>query len=115
MIALISDIHGNVSALERVLAEIRTLNVERLICLGDVAGYYPDVDACCALLESAGAICLQGNHDWYLATGNECPRSNSANRCLELQHEVTSEATKRWLGSLPTRITQFGLDCFHEG
>ena len=40
-IAIISDIHGNLIALERVLADLRTRGIDRTVCLGDVVGYGP--------------------------------------------------------------------------
>jgi len=62
MIAVISDIHANLEALEAVLADIATKRVESIFCLGDVVGYGPDPKAC---LDRAMAFefTIMGNHD----------------------------------------------------
>ena len=68
-IALISDIHGNYEALTAVLAECDRLGVSSIYCLGDVVGYYSQVNECCDELRSRAIPCLMGNHDWYMAGG----------------------------------------------
>ena len=47
MIALISDIHGNFTALKEVLKEIDKIGIGEIYCLGDVVGYYTEVNECC--------------------------------------------------------------------
>ena len=85
MIGIISDVHGNYSALSRVLARLDALGVSRIICLGDTAGYYCQVNECCDALRERAVFSVMGNHDWYLARQQRCPRSNSAN-ALSLIH-----------------------------
>lgn len=63
MIAIISDIHANLEALEAVLREIRSERIGTIVCLGDVVGYNADPSACIRLLRDAGALCVAGNHD----------------------------------------------------
>ena len=46
-IGLISDIHGNYEALKAVLAELDRMNISEIYCLGDVVGYYSQVNECC--------------------------------------------------------------------
>ncbi len=60
--AILSDIHGNLPALEAVLADIAQLDVDRVVCLGDVVGYGPSPNEC---LDRATefAFCILGNHD----------------------------------------------------
>ena len=62
MIAIISDIHANLEALEAVLADIAPKHVESLFCLGDVIGYGPEPAAC---LDRAMEFdfTIMGNHD----------------------------------------------------
>jgi diadenosine tetraphosphatase ApaH/serine/threonine PP2A family protein phosphatase len=62
MWAVLSDIHGNLEALEAVLADIAKHPVSRVVCLGDVVGYGPSPIEC---LERAGKwdLVLLGNHD----------------------------------------------------
>lgn len=60
--AIISDIHGNLQALQTVLQDIQTQNCDQIICLGDVVGYGPDPQACVDLVRDFDA-CILGNHD----------------------------------------------------
>ena len=60
--AIISDIHGNLEALETVLRDIESQGCEEIICLGDVIGYGPDPLACVDLAMKVDC-CILGNHD----------------------------------------------------
>jgi putative phosphoesterase len=61
-VAVISDIHGNLPALETVVLKIR--HVDAVICLGDVVNYGPWSDACLELLNTLpGLTLLEGNHE----------------------------------------------------
>jgi diadenosine tetraphosphatase ApaH/serine/threonine PP2A family protein phosphatase len=62
-IALISDIHGNLPALENALSAIRQEKVDAVYCLGDIVGYGASPNECVALLRSASIPCILGNHD----------------------------------------------------
>lgn len=64
MDAVISDIHGNLEALEAVLEAIRQLGASRIICLGDLVGYGPDSLAC-VRRSAEWEVVLAG--DWDLA------------------------------------------------
>lgn len=115
MIGIISDVHGNYSALRTVLAKLDALGVSRIICLGDTAGYYSQVNECCEALRERNIFSVMGNHDWYLARNERCPRSNSANACLDYQQRVVTSQNLAWLGSLPERSTEDGLSVVHGG
>ena len=60
-IAVISDVHGNLEALEAVLARIDALQIDAIYSLGDVVGYGPDPDACVALTARRCRLRLMGN------------------------------------------------------
>jgi predicted phosphodiesterase len=62
-VAVISDVHGNLAALEAVLAEIDAEGVDEIWCLGDMTGYGARPAECVALVRARAAICLAGNHD----------------------------------------------------
>lgn len=113
--ALISDIHGNLAALQAVLARIDALGIARVLCLGDMGGYYPDVDAVCDLLRARAIPSLMGNHDWYLAGHVPCPRSDSANRCLDHQRATMRGDTLAWLQSLEPSAEWDGIRVAHGG
>jgi len=61
--ALISDIHGNLEALQAVLADIRTQQVDETWCLGDVIGYGPNPCECLDLVIRNCRTTILGNHD----------------------------------------------------
>ena len=65
-IALISDLHANEVALGAVLADIKRVGVDRIICLGDVATLGPHPESVLQTLRDLGCPCIQGNHDAFL-------------------------------------------------
>jgi diadenosine tetraphosphatase ApaH/serine/threonine PP2A family protein phosphatase len=60
-VAIISDIHSNLTALQAVLQDCR--DCDRVWCLGDVVGYGPEPSACIAAVRSVAEVCIAGNHD----------------------------------------------------
>jgi predicted phosphodiesterase len=62
MYAVISDIHGNLEALEAVLNDVPE-EVETIYCLGDVIGYGASPDECCDIVRDVGMPVISGNHD----------------------------------------------------
>ena len=62
-LALLSDIHANLPALEAVLAEVEATGVDEVWCLGDVVGYGAQPNECSDLVRERCAVCLVGNHD----------------------------------------------------
>ena len=68
-VAVISDIHANLHALEAVLAEIEREGADEVWCLGDVVGYGPQPNECCALVRERASLCLCGNHDLAVLGG----------------------------------------------
>jgi predicted phosphodiesterase len=62
-LAILSDIHANLPALEAVLSDTADTDVAELWCLGDVVGYGADPNACTELVKERCARCLVGNHD----------------------------------------------------
>jgi len=62
MIAIVSDIHSNLEALESVLKDIESKGIKEIICLGDVVGYGPN-PAECAEISRNFKLTMMGNHD----------------------------------------------------
>lgn len=115
MIAIISDIHGNYVALKQVLHTIDKMGVSEIYCLGDVVGYYSQVNECCDDLRMRDVKCVMGNHDWYLVSGTSCPRSRSVNDCLAYQRQVITQVNKRWISSFPVVRHVYGVTMVHGG
>lgn len=70
-VAVFSDIHSNLEALDAVLADIGRRGISRLYCLGDIVGYAADPAGCLARVRESGAHILMGNHDEAVATDAE--------------------------------------------
>jgi predicted phosphodiesterase len=62
MYAVISDIHGNLEALEAVLRDFPD-GVDTVYCLGDVIGYGANPNECCDVVRESGMPTITGNHD----------------------------------------------------
>lgn len=63
LIAILSDIHANLPALEAVLKDARECEVNHLVVLGDIVGYGASPAECVAVIRKLGASCVMGNHD----------------------------------------------------
>lgn len=114
-IGIISDIHGNYEALKTVLAELDAMKVTEIYCLGDVVGYYSQVNECCDELRRREIPCLMGNHDWYMASGGFCPRSKSVNDCLVYQREVITAENIGWLRTFEMQRFVGNIHMVHGG
>lgn len=68
MKAIISDIHGHLSALTAVLSDIRSLGVSEIICLGDIVGGGPNPGECIDLVMQNCSIVVRGNNDPVIRT-----------------------------------------------
>ncbi|WP_304180852.1 metallophosphoesterase [Leptotrichia trevisanii] len=62
-IAILSDIHGNLEGLKKVLKIISKNKVDKIICLGDIFGYGIDSKDCYEILTKLGCNFIMGNHD----------------------------------------------------
>ena len=65
-VAVVTDIHGNLPALEAALARIEELGIERVYCGGDLVGYGPHPNEVCALIEQRGIPTIYGNYDYAI-------------------------------------------------
>jgi putative phosphoesterase len=70
-VAIITDIHGNLAALEAVLARIDELSIERIYCGGDLVGYGPHPNEVCALIQEHRIPTIYGNYDYAIARDEE--------------------------------------------
>jgi predicted phosphodiesterase len=113
--AIISDIHGNVEALQAVLADIKKQKIDSIVCLGDIVGYYPDPEKCVELVQKNVDLCVAGNHD-YASIGRIDTRNFTyyAFAAMEWTRANISEATKKYLGSMPLTIEKDGMFFTHS-
>jgi putative phosphoesterase len=66
-VAVITDIHGNLAALEAALAAIDAMGVDQIYCGGDLVGYGPHPNEVCALIEDRAIPTIYGNYDYAIA------------------------------------------------
>jgi predicted phosphodiesterase len=100
--AVISDLHANWEALTAVLAHIDAAGVDRIVCLGDVVGYYANPNECLQLIQERGITCLAGNHDRVAVGAKEPVRFGQAGKkaILWTREKMTPEACQL-LANLP--------------
>jgi predicted phosphodiesterase len=111
-IAVISDVHSNLLALDAVLANAGA--VDAVWHLGDVVGYGPEPDAVVDRLASIGAVGVRGNHDAAACGGAEIDWFNpDARSAMEWTRGVISDRTRAWLRALPERREGDGFTLVH--
>ena len=111
-IAVLSDIHANLPALDAVLADAG--RVDGIWHLGDVVGYGPDPDGVIARLRAVGAVGVRGNHDAAAAGGSEIDWFNpDARRAMEWTRTAISPDSLAWLKALPERRTVEPCELVH--
>jgi putative phosphoesterase len=66
-VAVMTDIHANLPALEAALARVEELGIERVYCGGDLVGYGPHPNEVCALIEDRAIPTIYGNYDYAIA------------------------------------------------
>lgn len=91
--ALIADIHGNLIALEAVLADAERRKVDRIVCLGDVAATGPQPREALERVADLGCPVVQGNTDeWLLSPEDEEePQDEDTRRIIEIDHWVREQ------------------------
>jgi predicted phosphodiesterase len=113
-VAVISDIHANLHALEAVLAEIESESVDAIWCLGDVVGYGPRPNECCDLVRRRAAVSLCGNHDLaVLGTLAVAEFTGDAAAAVRWTVGVLGAEERSWLGSLAPSAARPGVELFH--
>jgi len=115
-VAVITDIHGNLPALEAALARIEEQGIEEIYCGGDLVGYGPHPTEVCALLEARDIPTIYGNYDYAIARDLEdcgCAYVDQRDRELgrrsvEWTLAHTSPEAKAFMRSLPFDL-RFGV------
>jgi diadenosine tetraphosphatase ApaH/serine/threonine PP2A family protein phosphatase len=112
--AVISDIHGNLQALEAVLEDIVSDGADEVWCLGDVVGYGPHPNECCTLVRERTQLCLCGNHDLaVLGVLDISDFSGDAAVAARWTQGVLDDGNAEWLRSLAPRAERDGVELYH--
>ncbi|QCI66483.1 metallophosphoesterase family protein [Phreatobacter stygius] len=98
--AVIADVHGNVLALDAVLADIATRGVERIVNLGDCVSGPLWPRETCERLRGLGVTTVRGNHDRWVAAGEPAEMYPSD----RYAHDALDDSHRHWLGGLPHMV-----------
>ena len=113
-VAVISDIHANLHALEAVREAIDREAPDEIWCLGDLVGYGPQPDACCVWSAEHTAVCLAGNHDLgVLGTLDLTDFSDDAAAAAVWTRRVLGEPARTYLAELPSYGEREDVGLFH--
>jgi len=100
--AILSDIHANFQALQRVLKDAARLQIERFIICGDLVGYGAQPNECCQAIRELNAPVVRGNHDEAAVRPAKEEWFNAAARaCIQWTRETLSEDNLAFLRELP--------------
>ena len=105
-IAFISDIHGNLQALQTVLQRIDQHDFDMILCLGDIVGYGANPKECLQLVREREIPCVLGTHDEYVTIygmpGSQVERLRAeVQQVVAWTQSVLSMGELRWLAKLP--------------
>jgi diadenosine tetraphosphatase ApaH/serine/threonine PP2A family protein phosphatase len=113
-VAVVSDIHGNLHALEAVLSELEDEQPDELWCLGDLVGYGPQPNRCCEVVRARAEICLAGNHDLGVLGRIDLEDfSHDAARSARWTREELDDDVRSWLEGLQPQGERDGVQLFH--
>ena len=113
-VAAISDIHGNLYALEAVLDAVKEDNPDEIWSLGDVVGYGPRPNPCCRLVAERTQVGLAGNHDLAVLGLLDLDEfSHDAAFSARWTRAVLEDEWRTYLEGLPSQTKAAGAELFH--
>jgi predicted phosphodiesterase len=113
-IAVISDVHANLTALRAVLADIRGKGVDGYLCAGDLVGYGVHPNECIEVLQNLPLLSVVGNHDLVAVGAATTERCDWLARVtLEWTAERLSTDSRRYLEGLPAVASTGSITMTH--
>jgi predicted phosphodiesterase len=100
-IAVLSDIHSNLTALQAVQRECERRKVKEYYCLGDITGYGPHPAECIAIIRKICSAIVMGNHDEAVAGGGNLEMNWMAKAGIDYSIRHTTHEEREWLAGLP--------------
>lgn len=101
LIAIISDVHANLPALNTVLEDIEKRGIEKVFCCGDMLGYNPFVNEVAEIIKKRQIPCILGNHDHAVITGNTTWLNFAASEAIRWSMKHIKEENLAFIKSLP--------------
>lgn len=98
-IAIISDIHSNIAALKAVFTQIEKLNIDTVLCSGDIVGYHTFPNEVVEFLIEKDVISIGGNHDLDIINKKFNP--DKTPDIFEFTYNLLTTENLKWLTSLP--------------
>jgi predicted phosphodiesterase len=96
---ILSDIHANFEALKKLGSAVQDADLR--ICLGDVIGYYCQVNEVVDFVRRYDFLCIRGNHDDFLTAGCPAGASDAVRFGIEYADRIIDPDHRRWLAGLP--------------
>lgn len=115
MMAIISDVHANLAALEAVLADIDAQGCTEILSLGDVVGYNAEPEECVQLMKARAIPNILGNHDSYITTGQNCERSAVVAAIIDDHRIRLSADSAAWLRQSMRTLRRDDILFLHGG
>lgn len=105
-VVVFSDVHGNLTALDAALGEIRALAPDFVVCAGDIAQFGPQPNECIQRLAEQRIPCVRGNHDQDFLEpipirADTAPAARMVAEIHNWGHNQLSPHSKQYLASLP--------------
>ncbi len=114
LIRVISDVHGNGTALDAVMQSRPGADADVTLCLGDVVGYGAEPSACIRTVRESCELAVLGNHDAGVTGRESLEFFNSAGAAaVRWTREALSPDEAGWLESLPPEADAHGLHLCH--
>jgi len=113
LLAIISDIHANIDALDAVMEDIDTRKVDGIICLGDVVGYGAAPAECVSIIRNRCETTIMGNHDQMTAVPGVLLASEHVAAGIRHARTSLSEDELKWLAALPYQVSAYGCSFVH--
>lgn len=100
-VAVISDVHANLEALQ---AALRQIDADEVYCLGDLVDYGAQPNEVIRLIRERGAKCIMGNHDWAALTGDTSMLNPRAAMSSVWSRRALTPGSMEYLRSLPQEL-----------
>lgn len=113
-LAVISDIHANFEAFQKVLADLKTVDIVEIICLGDCIGYGPEPEQVLAEVIKRSIPTILGNHEMAVCSSQYLKWFNpNARTSIEKTKTMLSGDSTRFIRSLPRNLVVEHCRCVH--
>jgi diadenosine tetraphosphatase ApaH/serine/threonine PP2A family protein phosphatase len=113
-LAVFSDVHANLEALQAVLADMDAQGVRERVCLGDIVGYAANPAQCLRLVRRLGCPVIKGNHDRAAADGDDLTKMRDVARSgIEFARRKLSLEQRSYLAALPLTVSNGNCEFVH--